>query len=614
MKSNDKILTMNVLGINYGHDSSACLIQNGELMAAVEEEKLSRKKSELGYPEKAIQYLFEKFGLTESDIDVVAFGGFSYNLYSPHDIKYRFFRKKIHRYVDLAYRIGAFLHILKQNVGEHNKTFFIEQVRQKGFKKAQIIFYKHHLAHAASAYYHAPFKADLVVTCDGHGDGEAFNFYLPDAHDNLSLVVKNDYSTSIGQLYSCVTHFYGFKPNRHEGKIMGLAAFGKATDLVQKMNALFFYENNILKRFPNQSFEDKYRLVEKEGIITVRKKMSFKGLNATGADYALNSILLMDWLQKNTAAYSREDVTFALQKNTEGVVLKEIQHVLAAYFKEKSVKLALAGGVFANVRLNQLLRELPNVDSIFIQPAMSDAGLSLGAAVLGERETSRKNIFYPMNDTYLGVDFSDEIPTFIEDIKIKYPHLTVGKPENSAEIIAQFLMEDKIVGFYAGRMEWGPRALGRRSIIANPFRKEVNTELNRRLNRTEFMPFAPSILDYKAAEYLINFDENCPASDYMTVTYDVKTVYHEQLQAVVHVDGTCRPHIVKKENNPYYYAVLEAFYQKSGCGAIVNTSFNTHEEPIVATPQNALNALLEKRIDILVLENYIIVDIKEAKQ
>ena len=605
---------MNVLGINYGHDSSACLIQNGELMAAVEEEKLSRKKSELGYPEKAIQYLFEKFGLTEADIDVIAFGGFSYNLYSQHDIKHRFFRKKIDRYMDLADRIGAFFYILKQNVGEQNKAFFMEQVRQKGFKKAQILFYKHHLAHAASAYYHAPFKADLVVTCDGHGDGEAFNFYLPDSHDNLFLIVENDYTTSIGQLYSCVTRFFGFKPNRHEGKIMGLAAFGKATDLVQKMNALFFYENNALKRFPNQPFEEKYQLANKEGLISLRKKMSFKGLNATGADYALNSILLTDWLKNNTEKYSREDVTFALQKNTEGVVLKEIQRVLQANFKEKHVKLALAGGVFANVRLNQLLIELPNVDNIFIQPAMSDAGLSLGAAVLGERETSKRNAFFSMSDTYLGVDFSNEIPTFIENLEAKHPHLTVLKSENPVEIIAQFLMEDKIVGFYAGRMEWGPRALGRRSIIANPFRKEVNAELNRRLNRTEFMPFAPSVLDYKAAEYLINFDENCPASDYMTLTYDVKSTYHKQLQAVVHVDGTCRPHIVKKENNAYYYAVLEAFYQKSGCGAIVNTSFNTHEEPIVATPQNALNALLEKRIDILVLENYIILDKKEAKQ
>ena len=605
---------MNVLGINYGHDSSACLIQNGELMAAVEEEKLSRKKSELGYPEKAIQYLFEKFGLAEADIDVIAFGGFSYNLYSPHDIKHRFFRKKIDRYMDLAYRIGVFFHILKQNVGEQNKAFFMEQVRQKGFKKAQILFYKHHLAHAASAYYQAPFKADLVVTCDGHGDGEAFNFYLPDSHDNLFLIVENDYTTSIGQLYSCVTGFFGFKPNRHEGKIMGLAAFGKATDLVQKMNTLFFYENNALKRFPNQPFKEKCQLANKEGLISLRKKMSFKGLNATGVDYALNSILLTDWLKNNTEKYSREDVTFALQKNTEGVVLKEIQRVLQANFKEKHVKLALAGGVFANVRLNQLLRELPNVDNIFIQPAMSDAGLSLGAAVLGERETSKKNAFYPMKDTYLGVDFSNEIPIFIELINKKYPHLAVLKPENPPDLIAQFLITDKIVGFYTGRMEWGPRALGRRSIIANPFRKEVNIELNRRLNRTEFMPFAPSILDYKAAEYLIDFDEDCPASDYMTLTYDVETTYHEQLQAVVHVDGTCRPHIVKKENNAYYYAILEAFYVRSGCGVLVNTSFNTHEEPIVATPQNALNALLEKRIDILVLENYVIVEKKETKK
>ena len=597
---------MNILGINFGHDSSACLIQNGVLKVAIEEEKLSRHKSELGFPENATQYIFERFGLTEANIDIIAFGGFSYNLYSRHDMKHRFFRKKANRYFDLIYRIGAFLKLCKHHVGEQNKDFFISLVKQKGYKNAQVVFYKHHLAHAATAYYPAPFEADLVVTCDGHGDGEAFNFYVADTNKRISLLVGNDYQTSIGQLYSCVTRFFGFKPNRHEGKIMGLSAFGKETDLVQKMQSLFFYDQNNLKRYPNTPFEEKYRIATKEKTLSVRQKISFQALNKTGADYALNSVFLMDWLTQNTASYRREDVAYALQKNTEGVVLTEIQRILTHYFPKKQVKLALAGGVFANVKLNQLIRELPNVDNIFVQPAMSDAGLSLGAAVLAQREATDNGLDYTFKDAFWGVDFSSETNDFVAELRKKQPNLSISRPENIADLIAQYLVEDKIIGFYASQMEWGPRALGRRSIIANPFRREVNAELNRRLHRTEFMPFAPSMLAEKAKDYLVDFDPKCPASDYMTLTYNVKKEYHDVLQAVVHVDGTCRPHIVKKAINPEYHAILSAFYAKSGCGAIVNTSFNTHEEPIVATQNNALSALMERKIDVLALDGYII--------
>ena len=175
-----------------------------------------------------------------------------------------------------------------------------------------------------------------------------------------------------------------------------------------------------------------------------------------------------------------------------------------------------------------------------------------------------------------------------------------------AKEIAQMLMDNQVVGFWHGTMEWGPRALGRRSMILNTFDRTVNDSVNKRLNRTEFMPFAPSIIDYMMETYIPSYKKDCPAADYMTVTYDVDPKYHDQLQAVVHVDGTARPQAVKKETNPYYYEIIDEFYKLSGCGAIVNTSFNAHEEPIVSGPEVAYKALKEDRIDSLVIDNYLI--------
>jgi carbamoyltransferase len=597
---------MNVLGINFGHDSSACLIQNGVLKICIEEEKLSRKKSALGYPENAVKYILDNFSLTESQIDVLALGGNSYNLYGRNNIRERLFKKKIDRYRDLMQRILSFLGITSKDVGEQNKDFFIHQIRQKGFKNTEIVFSKHHLAHAASAYYTAPFKADLVITCDGHGDGEAFNFYLPDNNHNLELLTSNDYSTSIGQLYSTVTSYLGFKPNRHEGKIMGLAAFGKDSILCTKMKALFFYEDNKLKRYPNKDFNEKYREGKNLKIITLKKQLSFEGLNTIGKDYALNSVFLFNWLAQNTENINKEDIAFAIQNCTEIVVVNEIKRVIQQQFKNTKVKLALAGGVFANVRLNQLLNELPEVENLFVQPAMSDSGLSLGAAILAERQIHKSDKFHPFKNAFLGVDYTHNIDSFIKEIE-QLPNIIISKPDNIIDIITDYLIDDKIIGFYSGIMEWGPRALGHRSIIANPFKKEVNAELNKRLNRTEFMPFAPSILDFKASTYLVDYDDSCPAPHFMTITYNVKKEYHNLLQAVVHIDETCRPHIVEKKENPYYYAILNKFYEKTNCGVLVNTSFNAHEEPIIDTPNNALKTLLDNRIDVLILENYVLI-------
>ena len=179
--------------------------------------------------------------------------------------------------------------------------------------------------------------------------------------------------------------------------------------------------------------------------------------------------------------------------------------------------------------------------------------------------------------------------------------------DNASELIAKKLADNKIIGLWHGSMEWGPRALGNRSLILNTFDRSVNDTLNKRLNRTEFMPFAPSVLDTVIKTYMPKYSEECPAADYMTITYDVDPKYHDILQAVVHVDGTARPQVVKRSTNPFFYDIITEFYKLTGCGAIVNTSFNTHEEPIVSSPMSAFSALVDDRIDILVLDKYMIV-------
>lgn len=592
---------MIILGITFGHDPAACLIIDQQLVCLIEEEKLSRKKSELVFPLQAVQYILEKYQIPAHTVDVVAFGGHVYDAETRLEMKARITKNPRYRRLDYLRRLGTWSGLLPIDISPQNRSYFEQLLRSViGLKNARFLYYPHHLAHAASAYYTAPFDAHVSITCDGRGENDAFNFYLPNTDHELALSRTIGHRASVGQVYGVVTQYLGYKPNRHEGKIMGLAAFGQATPLVEKFLGLFVREGQQLQRQPLA--ED----VSDASSLGWRQKFQyFTALAPVERDYSFRSQWLLQWLHREADGFAPADVAFAIQKMTEEVVVREIQSFISTQWPSpQPVRLTLSGGVFANVRMNQKILELPEVENIFIQPAMNDAGLSLGAAILANRAHSPQKADYRFRHCYFGADFSQETAGLITELQ---SNAAFQVRSVSPADIAQLLAEDRIIGFYHGRMEAGPRALGHRSIIANTFRREINQELNARLNRTEFMPFAPSMLDEVSQEYLENYQSDEPAGDYMTITYAVKKQYHELLQAVVHADGTCRPHIVRHETNPYYHAILAAFYQKTGCGAIINTSFNAHEEPIVATPQQALKALMEKRIDALLLENYCIV-------
>jgi carbamoyltransferase len=597
---------MIIIGINFGHDAAVAIIRNGKVLAAIEEEKVSRIKQDFGWPRNSLKRLLAEHSIKPSEVDAIVMATEVTHNLGKAEVKYRFTKERIDKNIEYLNRITNYFGLPISKPGNDNGELIKKLIKAEGFVNARFLRFNHHLAHAASAFYVSPIDLSLVITSDGHGGRSSFNFYKVGSQ-GLEVIRENDYTTSVGLFYSSITRLLGFRATRHEGKITGLAAYGKSGPLLQKFRNLFFYENGRLCRFPHNDLEMWWKKLKIISKLNFSSRINLKTSESDlSIDYARRGQVLLSWLKENTIGYSKEDIAFACQKVAEEETVKELEIVLNKNFNGQNISVGLAGGVFANVRINQRIYESKGVSNIFVQPAMGDSGLAIGLAMLADMELTGKPKDvrnYVIKDTYLGPDYSKELHSFIEGIK---GEAIVRKMDEPAKEIAQMLMDNQVVGFWHGSMEWGPRALGRRSMILNTFDRTVNDSVNKRLNRTEFMPFAPSIIDYMMETYIPSYKKDCPAADYMTITYDVDPKYHDQLQAVVHVDGTARPQAVKKETNPYYYEIIDEFYKLSGCGAIVNTSFNAHEEPIVSGPEVAYKALKEDRIDSLVIDNYLI--------
>ncbi len=596
---------MIILGINFGHDSSVCILKDGKIIAAIEEEKVSRVKQDFGWPRKSIDRLFDEYNITKEDVNLISLDKMILEALSSNEIEYRFSKNVLKKNIEYLNRITSYMGFSKRKIGEKNDELLKTLIYDEGFINAKLNYYDHHLSHAASAYFTSPIETDLVITSDGMGGDSSFNFYIPE-NETLKLIHKNDYHVSIGGFYSMITKLLGFRPTRHEGKITGLAAYGKNTELVNKFMNLWKYENGKLNRYPFNDLDNQWIKHKINSKLSVSEKINLT--NSSGYvtnDYSKRNRVLYAELRNITEGYSKEDIAFACQKVSENITLNEIDLVINK-LRLKNVKVALAGGVFANVRINQKIYEMNDIANIFIHPAMGDSGLAMGNAILSDIEFGSKEYCkdkYSLKHTYLGPNYSSDLIDFIN--KFDESEIEFFKMENPSLEIAKLLINNKIIGLWNGRLEWGPRALGSRSIILNTFDKSVNDSLNNRLNRTEFMPFAPVVLDSHAKKYFPKYDSNVPAADYMTMTYDTDPKYHKLLQATVHIDGTARPQIAYKDISPFYYSILSEFNKISSCGALVNTSFNAHEEPILSTPETAINALLTNRVDYLVLEEYL---------
>lgn len=551
---------MVILGINGNrreHNSAASVLIDGKLIASVEEERISRIKCDHAYPVGAIAEALSIAGVREQDVDVIALANLS-----------RWDQKP---YLDKLFERVAYL---GRQEPELNKFYWKRQferyarVLRPRRKPAGVLASKpmqtveHHQAHAASAYYACPFGDERigVITLDGAGDFSWGSVWVGE-NGRLREIAHLPYLNSIGLLYSSFTHHLGFIPGRHEGKVLGLAAFGNPEPFLSRLLA------HTNPTDWNALFDAKLaRVILRQGRTVMEE--------------------LCDGL-------SREDVAAGLQAYTEKMICAWAQEHLG---KLNVSKLALAGGVFSNVKLNQRILALLGVENIYVHPNMGDGGLATGAAF--EVHARLHGGLRPeLGPVYLGTEINRENAL----LALRKYGVSYEEPENLAQATARLLAEGKVVARADGKMEYGPRALGNRTVMAPCHDASINQWLNKKFARTEFMPFAPVVLEEHAKEYFPDWNESHVAARFMTITYDASDIARKNIPAAVHVDNTARPQVIRREDNPDYYDIVKAYYEITGVASVINTSFNMHEEPIVRTAEEAIAAFQAAELDALIL-------------
>jgi carbamoyltransferase len=552
------------------HDAGAALFEDYKLLAAVQLERLTRVKSDgREHPDLAMDEVLSIAGVTRQDVDVVGFSRTEFPTVFYRNIRgVRWVREKYRKYVEKNTRRYMPREFLRYHTTRIDDIFKVDKFRRaSGFRDDAIIyFYNHHEAHALAPLFYSDWDDALLVTADAGGDTVNYSHRLF-SDGTLKTIYGGEECLltplpidSIAYAYMTMTAALGFIPLRHEGKLTGLAAFGKPI-LADRIAARFYIDDSgrILSDF---------------------------------RDYPE----MVKFIHSIAAGVSKEDASASIQKVLEDKVLHSISRLLET---NKARHLGVAGGIFANVRLNRLLAEKLPIDEIFIFPAMGDEGMPAGGALcyLLQRDGLSKWLSrrHRLRDVYLGRDFTN----LIDDVLKASPaiRLTNEIPVDGA---AKRLNAGQLGAIYVGRMEYGPRALGARSILANPSRRETHDLLNTRLSRSEFMPFAPVITAENAAMVFDINHVNAYACRFMTITCNVKPQWRDRIPAVVHIDGSARPQVIERETNPLYYDILTAFERESGLPVLVNTSFNVHEEPIVNCPSECLKALLDGRIDFVV--------------
>ena len=568
-----------ILGIHSDHDASAVVFKHGRLFAAISEERLSRIKNDGGQlPESSISFVLHQHGIERREIDKIAL------LYSFFPEKY-FYHETLGKEIERRFkRLRNFLsgkgtpymmaRDLLKRLNQRGKKFDDHFRRNKFLNSekfhngADVKFFDHHNAHALPAAYYSGFERCAVITMDGVGDLNINHTSSVWENDGIIKHYATDArNTSAGGFYSIITQLLGFMPLRHEGKVTGLAAYGDPSVLYEPFSR------------------------------ALRLSSDGKTLDSdfTGLPYEE----LYNFLKKVTGSHSRENIASAVQKVLEDVVVTLVRNFLAETGMEN---IALNGGVFANVKLNQRIAELPEVKKIFVFPAMSDTGNSIGA-ILMYLKTLDPQIFnkmkQPLADVYWGPEYSSDK---IEAELVK-AGLSFGRKDERelVQTAASAIHSGKVVGWFQGRMEFGPRALGNRSILARPTDASINDWLNKRLERSEFMPFAPSVLEESADDIFMGVDKARHTAEFMTITFDVKPDWRDRIPAVIHIDGTARPQLVNQKANPLYHKLIKSYCEMSGIPLVLNTSFNVHEEPIVCKPQEAIKAFIEERVDCLAI-------------
>lgn len=602
---------MKVIGISpLDKDSTVTLVDDGTIVYAAAEERFTRVKLQDGFPWQAIQDCLERTGTDVSDVAAVTYP------FLPWDEETRLFTERLNdekAYLEgqdsvrttrlmkeaearvpartgqipglghpnekmeksiakaLAYRVLAGDSVVSRNVAKRGSDQWgreAQQFHKKWHEELEgalgemglgtkLKRYEHHITHAANAYYGSGFDEALIISLDGYGSGLAGAASIGRG-GTIERLHGIAYPHSLGTFYESVTSGLGFRPSRHEGKIVGLAAYGDPAIL----------RDVLLARIDQQP--GGFRILESNNMYFARLLAS---------------------------QFPKIDVAAAYQHVLEKVATDYVAH----YLKQTGTRrVVLSGGVVANVKLNQRIFELDDVDEIFIHPNMGDGGCGTGAALLEFQ--GHPNLAKPLPDVYLGPSYSDEeILAALQRSQLAYDKYAPIEPK-----IAQLIAAGKVVARFNGRMEYGPRSLGNRSILYHAREPEVNQWLNQRLGRTEFMPFAPATLyEHRHACYL-NVDGADYTAQFMTVTFDCTEFMKKESPAAVHVDGTARPQLVTATSNPSFHQVLTEYHRLTGLPSVINTSFNMHEEPIVCTPDDAVRAFLQGNLDYLAIGPFLV--------
>ena len=556
---------MNILGIScYYHDSAACLLKDGEIVAAVQEERFNRIKNSSVFPINAINYCIQAGNISFDEIDYVAFYEKPYLKFSrvifDHIKSFPFSYRNFLRSIPLWLQDRLILPLtLKKEIGFEGKTVFI----------------KHHLAHASSSFLVSPFNEAAIIIADGVGEYATTSYGY--GNNGITILKEIHYPDSLGLLYSAITSYLGFKANSEEGTTMALASFGKP---------------EYIKEF--------YKIIDVKDDGSFHINSKYFGYTKGKTMYSKSFIKLFGSPRKTGTEYEErhKNIAASLQLFVEETLIKIANHL---YSETKMPNLCLAGGIFLNCVANQKILEKTPFEKVFIQPGAGDAGGSIGAAInlynciLGNPRS------YIMEHAYLGPEFSDEvIKRIVLTQNLKF---TEYNEEELLQKAAQFIHNNKTVGWFQGRLEFGPRALGNRSILANATNPEMVNILNDRIKHREwFRPFAPIVPEDRANEF---FEMN-GMSPFMLLAPRVREHARTILPSITHIDGTARVQTVSKKYNPRLYKLLIEIEKLCGVPVAINTSFNLHGEPIVCTPDEAINDFLKSEMDYLIMGNLLI--------
>ena len=584
---------MYILGISsYYHDSAACIIRNGEIIAAAQEERFTRKKHDQNFPTNAIKYCLKEAKINSFELNLVAF----------YDKPFLKFERILETYLTYAPKgIGSFLKAIPLWIKK--KLWIKELIKEELNYSGKILFPEHHLSHAASAFYVSPFQEAAFLTMDGVGEWATTSFGIGSGN-RIEILADIKFPHSLGLLYSAITYYTGFRVNSGEYKVMGLAPYGEA----------------------------KYKELIYKHLIDVKEDGSFK----MNMDYFNYSVGLTMTNKKFNALFGgppREpesdltqkemDLARSVQEVTEEIVLK-----MAKYVRKTTEKkyLCLAGGVALNCVSNGKLLRTGIFDDIYIQPAAGDAGGAIGAAMIcwyqylgNERKVDGK--IDSMQGAYLGPEYSNrDIKVFLDDNGYIYTKLNDSElPEKIADLIS----EENVIGWFQGRMEFGPRALGSRTIIGDSRSPDTQKTINLKIKyRESFRPFAPSIREEDISKYFdidrpspymllvanVNKDKQLPMTSEQESYFGLKklNIARSEIPAVTHVDYSARIQSVSKKTNKRYHDMLTVFKEKYDCPVVVNTSFNVRGEPIVCTPSDAFKCFMRTDMDYLLLNNYLL--------